>query len=254
MGKIIAIGGDDVEKGDFEKFGPQIRIKGIDKEIIRLTGKKNPLVLFIPTASSNSGKYIGEFERYFKKIGCKTDVLILDSKSKKSDFEEKILSSDAIYVGGGNTLKMMTLWRRLGVDKVLKRAFEKGIVLSGLSAGGICWFSYGHSDSRMFTSKKGESWPFIRVRGLGLFNFIFCPHYHFEKREKDFHQLIMRDGGIGLSVDNRAAIEIVDNDFKILKVNSRGKAYLIRKFKGKIVEKELENSEFEPLSSLVSTP
>ncbi len=254
MGKIIAIGGENIEKGDYQKYGPEIEIAGIDKEIIRLTGKKNPRILFIPTASSNSERYIKVFEEWFQKLNCKTDSLILDNKSRKKDFEEKIMSADAIYVGGGNTLKMMTIWRKLGVDKTLIKAFEKGIVLSGLSAGGICWFSYGHSDSRMFTSKKGIPWPFIKVKGLGLFPFVFCPHYHFEKREKDFARLIMRDGGIGLGVDNRAAIEIVDDKFRILKINSRGKAYLVKKIKGKIVEKELKNEDFELLSNLVSTP
>lgn len=254
MGKIIAIGGEDIEKGDYQKYGPEIEIRGIDKEIIRLTGKRNPRVLFIPTASSNSERYIKVFEEWFQNLNCKTDILILDNKSKKKDFEEKILSANAIYVGGGNTLKMMTLWRKLGVDKTLMNAFEKGIVLSGLSAGGICWFSYGHSDSRMFTSKKGISWPFIKVKGLGFFPFIFCPHYHQEKRENDFASLIMRDGGIGLGVDNRAAIEIVDDKFRILKINSRGKAYLVKRVKGRIIEKELWNEDFELLSNLVSTP
>lgn len=254
MGKIIAIGGEDIEKGDYQKYGPEIEIKGIDKEIIRLTGKKNPRILFIPTASSNSERYIKVFEDWFQNLNCKTDSLILDNNSQKKDFEEKILSADAIYVGGGNTLKMMTVWRKLGVDKALRQAFEKGIVLSGLSAGGICWFSYGHSDSRMFTSKKGVSWPFIKVTGLGLFPFIFCPHYHQEKREEDFARLIMRDRGIGLGVDNRAAIEIVDDKFRILKINSRGKAYLVKKVKGKIETKELMNESYELLSNLVSTP
>ncbi len=254
MGKIVAIGGEDIEKGDFEKYGPEIEITGIDNEIIRLTGKKNPKILFIPTASKNSKRYIKAFEEWFQNLNCKTDVLILDNKSPKKEIEEKIFSTDAIYVGGGNTLKMMLVWRRLGVDKALRKAFDQGIVLSGLSAGAICWFSYGHSDSRMFTSKNGESWPFIKVKGLGLFNFIFCPHYHFEKREKDFSRLISRDGGIGLAVDNRAAIEIVDNVFRILKINSRGKAYLVRKIKGKIIKKELSNDNFEPISNLISTP
>lgn len=251
MGKIVAIGGDDIEFKDKRKS--VVNIPVIDKEIIRLTGKKSPHVLFIPTASSNSKEYIEKFEKYFKNLSCRTDVLILKNSSSKKEFTEKILSSDVVYVGGGNTLKMMTLWRKLGVDKVLKQAFDKGIVLSGVSAGAICWFSCGHSDSRMFTS-NGISWPFIKVTGLGLFSFIFCPHYHFESREKDFARLIMRDGGIGIAVDNRVAIEIVDDKFRILKVNERGKAYLVKKTKGNVVIRELENKEFEPLSSLISTP
>ena len=125
MGKIIAIGGEDIEKGDYEKYGPEIEIKGIDKEMIRLSGKKNPKILFIPTASNNSKRYIKAFEEWFGKLNCKTDVLLLENKSKEKDFKEKILSTDIIYVGGGNTLRMMTIWRKLGVDKVLRLAFDR---------------------------------------------------------------------------------------------------------------------------------
>lgn len=248
MGKIVAIGGDDIKFEDKRKS--VVNIPVIDKEIIKLSGKESPRILFIPTASNNSSKYIELFEKYFKKLNCKTDVLILNNSSMKKDFEEKILSSDIVYVGGGNTLRMMTLWRRLGVDKVLKQAFDKGIVLSGVSAGAICWFSYGHSDSRMFTSKN-VSWPFIKVKGLGLFPFTFCPHYHFEKREKDFERLILRDGGIGLAVDNRAAIEIVDDKFRIIKSNSKGKVYRLQK-NGKSVDiEELVNEDFLSISYLI---
>jgi dipeptidase E len=66
------------------------------------------------------------------------------------------LGADIIYVGGGNTLKMMTLRRKLGVDKALQQALKKDIILSGLSAGSICWFDYGNSDSRKFTSKSTQ--------------------------------------------------------------------------------------------------
>jgi len=76
------------------------------------------------------------------------------------------MSSDIVYVGGGNTLLMMRIWRRFGLDKVLKGAYEAGIVLAGISAGSICWFDSGHSDSMSFYNPR--NWKYINVKGLGL--------------------------------------------------------------------------------------
>ena len=245
MKKIVAIGG-----GEIGRKGFQIETREIDEEIIKLSDKKSPKILFIPTASSDSPGYISDFKKYFgKKLGCKIDILFLNKNSNHNDISKKIMSSDIIYVGGGNTLKMLTLWRKLGVDKVLKEAWEKGIVMSGVSAGAICWFKFGHSDSRRFVSKN-IIWNFIKAKGLGCFNFIFCPHYHFENREKNFSKLIERDGGIGLAFDNKTALEIVDDKFRILKSNPKAKAYKVFKKNGKVKIEELINEDFKPLTGL----
>lgn len=248
MKKIIAIGG-----GEIGRKGFQIETKKIDEEIIKLSGKTSPSILFIPTASKDSKGYISDFEKYFgKKLGCKTDVLLLNKNSTNKYIREKIFSTDIIYVGGGSTLRMMMAWRKFGLDKILREAYEKEIVISGLSAGAICWFNYGHSDSKKFVSKN-VSWNFIKVRGLGWFNFTFCPHYHFEKREKDFRKMIDRDGGIGLAFDNKTAIEIIDNKFRILKSNNRARAYRLFRRNGMIITAELKSEEFKLLSVLSST-
>jgi dipeptidase E len=120
--------------------GGEIRTRGtldIDREIIRLSNKRRPRIVFIPTASSDSPKYCGRFSDYFGGfLGCKTDALFLVSEQPPArEIERRIMSSDIIYVGGGNTLLMMRIWRRLGVDKVLNGAYEAGIVLAGISAG-----------------------------------------------------------------------------------------------------------------------
>jgi len=246
MNKIVAIGG-----GEIGRQGYQIETQKIDEEIIKLSGKKSPLILFIPTASNDSQGYISVFENYFgKKLGCKIDVLLLNKHVSKNEIRNKILSSDIVYVGGGNTLKMMTLWRKLGVDKVLKEAWEKGIVMSGLSAGAICWFKFGHSDSQRFTDHP--EWNFIKVKALGLFNFIFCPHYHFEKREKSFEMMINKNSRIGLAFDNKTALEIVDDKFRVLKSDDNAKAYRVFKKDGKIETQELTNEDFKPLTDLSS--
>jgi dipeptidase E len=118
--------------------GGEIRTRGtapIDREIIRLTHKKHPKLLFIPTASSDSERYWKHVREYFGGfLKCNTDVLLLlaDGISKEK-IERKIGWADIIYyVGGGNTLQMMRVWRSLGVDKLLRKAYEKGTVLSGI--------------------------------------------------------------------------------------------------------------------------
>src|SRR5580692_2237924 len=161
--------------------GGQIRTRGtagIDREIIRLSGKKNPRLLFIPTASSDSEIYWKRVQGYFGDfLKCKTDVLFLirDQPSRER-IQRKIAWADLVYVGGGNTLQMMRIWRRLGVDELLLSAYQNGTVLSGISAGAICWFDSGHSDSMSFYNP--EKWEYIKVRGLGLIHGVMCPHYN----------------------------------------------------------------------------
>ena len=175
MKKIIAIGGGEIGRPGFST-----ETTLIDKEIIRLTEKRHPTLLFIPTASGDSRPYYEVVKNHFeKKLGCKTEVLyLIKEKPSQRQIKEKILSADIIYVGGGNTFRMMKIWKRRGVDKILKQAYEKGIVLSGLSAGAICWFRYGNSDSRKAKNPKAD---LIKVSGLDFIPGLLCPHYHSEK-------------------------------------------------------------------------
>ena len=184
MKKIVAIGGGDVRTNDTLK---------IDREIIKLSGKKRPKLLFIPTASSDNEQYWEIIDKHFTHLGCKTDVLFLIGRDiVKKEISVKIEKADIIYVGGGNTLKMMKLWRKLGVDEILKQAWKKGIVMCGLSAGSICWFDSGHSDSMSFYNPK--KWKYINVKSLGLIKGIHCPHYNSEtlgkKRKSEFMKMI----------------------------------------------------------------
>ncbi|MYC78427.1 peptidase E [Candidatus Poribacteria bacterium] len=241
--KIVAIGGGEISEQETE---------AIDRRIIALTGKTQPKALFIPTASSDAPGYIETFEAYYgEHLGCQTRSLKLTQDPPAFDeMSALVLDSDLVYVGGGNTFKMMKLWRRLGLDTVLADAASRGIVLSGLSAGAICWFKYGHSDSRSFSSNP--KWDYIRVRGLGFINAIYCPHYHFEKREPSFSQIITKRGGIGIACDNNAAIEIVGEHYRILTSAPDGKAYKLFKRNGKAHTVELpQHSTYTPLADLL---
>src|SRR5579864_6524646 len=147
---IVAIGG-----GEIRTRGTA----GIDREIIRLSKKEHPSILFVPTASSDSERYRKHFLEYFGKFWkCKVDVLFLvNERPSAQQIERKILSADIIYVGGGNTLLMM---------RVLKTAYEDGIVLAGISAGAICWFDSGHSDSMSFYNPRNRNYINVKLDEL----------------------------------------------------------------------------------------
>jgi dipeptidase E len=196
--------------------GGEIRTRGtadIDREIIRLSNKEHPKILFIPTASSDSERYCRRFTGHFGKfLKCKTDVLsLIDAPPSAHEIERKIFSTDIVYVGGGNTLHMMRVWRRLGVDKLLRAAYREGIVLAGISAGAICWFDSGHSDSMSFYDPR--NWKYINVKGLGLVRGVHCPHYNSMTRgvprRKAFRKMIRKIGGTGIALENNCAIEFM---------------------------------------------
>lgn len=246
---IVAIGGGEIRNGS---------TAAIDREIIRLSGKKHPQVLFIPTASSDSGQYCRCFRDYFGEfLKCRIDsLLLINERPAARQIERKILSADIIYVGGGNTLSMMRLWRRLGVDHLLRQAYQHGIVLAGISAGAICWFHSGHSDSMSFYHP--ENWKYINVRGLGLIpgGHCHCPHYNSRTRgiprRQDFQEMIRRIGGMGIALDNNCAIEFIDNRFyRVIASKPYARAYRVYKVQGRIIAEQIRmQEELAPVAAL----
>jgi dipeptidase E len=225
MGKIVAIGGGDMV---------QLQTLPIDRRIVRLTGRKRPNALFIPTASSDSREYWEGFRAVYEgQLRCHAEVLfLLGDKPDPRDVARRIRCADLIYVGGGNTLKMMRRWRYLGVDQLLLRAYRKGTVLSGLSAGCLCWFDWGHSDSMCFYHP--DDWDYVRVRGLGLIPALGCPHYDGEKRDQSFEAMVKRHGDVGIALDNHAALEVVDGEYRIITSASEAGAYRVTREWGRV--------------------
>jgi dipeptidase E len=248
MKHIVAIGG-----GEIGRPGYPVETSEIDKQIITLSGKQKPKVLFIPTASGDNPAYSESFtEHYGKRLGCDISVLNLYSELSQVSIKLAIDEADIIYVGGGNTLKMMTLWRRMGVDKLLSLAYKKGTVLSGLSAGAICWFTMGLSDSRSFTSSEGAAWDYINVRGLGLEEILLCPHYDAEpRRQPALKNSLKGTSKVALALDNCAAFEIKDSTFRILSFKSKSKAYRTYWREGEYTVDEIQpSSEYMSLEML----
>ncbi|MBI2573740.1 Type 1 glutamine amidotransferase-like domain-containing protein [Candidatus Woesearchaeota archaeon] len=246
MGKIVSIGGGSIG------FRRTPQTTKIDQEIINLSGKKKPKVLFIPTATHDSAEYVEAFHNHYeKRLGCDVKSLLLyDAKYKHIEIEKMILNADIIYVGGGNTLNMMKTWRKFGVDKLLHKAYEKNIVLCGLSAGSICWYNQGNSDSWRDHNKKA---PLILVKGLNLVNAVGCPHYDNEKDRKPFLKKMMQHHtGVAIAFDSCAAFEIVGDWYRVITSKKGVGCYKVYWKEGKYYcEKIRQRKEFMPLKELL---
>lgn len=246
MQTIVTIGGGNMREHSTKK---------IDQEIIRLSGKKHPKLLFIPTASSDDRSYWEVMNKNFTSLGCITDVLfLLAVKITKKEIETKIMGVDIIYVGGGNTLKMMRLWRRLGVDRMLAAAYKKGIVLCGVSAGSICWFEYGHSDSMSYYN-PGD-WSYIKVKGLGFLKGVHCPHFDSAtrgvKRRQSFQDMMQKyPAQMGIAVDDNCAIIFADNGYRVITSKDSANGYRVFKDNGRVQVQMVEKAKgFRPVSEL----
>jgi dipeptidase E len=236
MGTIVAIGGGELR---------ELETLSIDKHIVEATGKDKPRALFIPTASGEPQGYIDTFNKVYGEIlGCETEALLLITGELSEEYiKNKILSSDLVYVGGGDTIKMLDIWKENSVDKYLKEAYEKGIILSGLSAGSICWFKYGHSDSNSFRNKE-EWWDYTRAEGLGLINAIHCPHYNEEGRE-GFDEMMKSQQLVGIALENNCALVFQDGHCRIVKSDEKAKGYMLVNAEGTVNKNILNNESFK---------
>nr|MDO8085965.1 Type 1 glutamine amidotransferase-like domain-containing protein [Candidatus Sigynarchaeum springense] len=228
---IVAIGGGSLRRRETEK---------IDQHNIGMSGSRNPRALFIPAASLDNPAYVKHFEEVYGANGCKVDILLLfKERYAPAQIEEMILSSDLVYVGGGNTLFLYNALRFYNADAVLKRAWERGTVLSGLSAGCIIWHDRGLTDS---IHKK-----FVEMGGLSWLPRFVTPHYLREpKRKAIFKGIIAARGYEGLAIDDNCAV--VYEGTSIKEVVSLGEGYgarIVRAEKGDITTVEFDKTLLE---------
>jgi dipeptidase E len=236
--RIIAIGGGELNREE---------TISIDQAIAK-SAKEKPQILFIPTASGDSENYVSAVKSiYQEKLGCTVDVMYLTTNDQpKSYLEEQIENADIIYVGGGDTIKMLDAWEAYGVDTMLMLAYKNGKILSGLSAGSICWFESGLTD----VYSQGHL-SFTAVNGLGLLQGIHCPHYNKTEVAHEFDQMVLKANKIGIAIEDCCAIDFHNDTYKILKSNSDSKAYKLYKNDGVLVKQELTNTdEFWPIQYL----
>ena len=201
--------------------------------VASLTNKTNPRICFVPTASADNANGIANWYANCEDLAVRPYVLrtFINSNPNQKTFEEIIMSMDAIIVGGGSTLNMMAIWKAQGIDTVFKKAYNKGIVLAGGSAGSLCWFTGGSTDSR----PKELS----LVECLGILNYSHSPHYHAEAARRPlYHNYILK--GIlkpGYACDDRAGLLFINGTMrKSVSLDSTSNNYFVSLVDGKIKE------------------
>ncbi|MDX9835260.1 MAG: peptidase E [Desulfobulbus sp.] len=206
---IVAISGGEIRNNDTLTF---------DKLNVDLVGKSKVNFLFIPTASYDSIDYCKAIhDLYSKKLGCNVDNLFLTKTNVPEEIiDDKIYNADIVYVGGGNTFYLMQCWKKHNLINKLRNLVKTNKVLTGLSAGAICWHEYGHSDSR-----KSKYSNYIKVKTLGIKPGIFCPHLDSEQRENDFIHKIVGTKLIGFGCDDKTALWYTDNNRIIVKTDDK---------------------------------
>jgi len=247
MKKIVAIGGG--------VFGSE-EMMTIDREIVRMTNKPSPRVLFVPTASNDSEEACMLFEKvYGEKLKCKVEYLfLLKEEPDYNTIAQKINKADLIYVGNGNALMMLRKWRFRKVSGLLQKASKRGTVLAGIGAGATCWFEYGHSDSMSYynVDEKKSNWDFIRVKCLGIVDRLtLCPHFNEDNRQASFKNMMHKIGGVGLGIEDNCALQIIDNQYKILPIQNNTTLHRVFKIRAKTIQKSLPiNTSWQNLSLL----
>ena len=220
MGKIIAIGGGEMGRtklmpdGTFKTF--PIQTLKIDKTIVQMANKPRVKVLFLPTASQDMPAYIQLFSQYYgNKLGCLVDDLQLISQTyTDEEIYSKIEAADIIYVGGGDTRLMLEVWHRHHLDIYLKKAYENGTVLAGLSAGAVCWFEYYANTDYM----EAENLPLDLLKGLGFLSGFAMPHFDIlpSSLKQDIISLLKQRNLSGFGIDECAALVFEDGKISIL--------------------------------------
>lgn len=233
--KILAIGG-----GENGRPGKPYEIKMFDEEIVKMTGKQTPNLLFIAftQASAESAEnYYNVINRNFTNLGCNCEHLREKDLQDIDIVKQKIENANIIYVGGGNTLRLMNILRKYKIDAMLETAGNKGTVLCGISAGAICWHNHGNSDSRKFTSNSTQ---LIKVTGLGFVSALFCPHYDAESgRQEDLKRMMKTTKGVALAFENHTALQIEENNYRVLKIKDTANAYKCYWEKGNYIQQKL---------------
>ncbi|HSX44072.1 MAG TPA: Type 1 glutamine amidotransferase-like domain-containing protein [Candidatus Saccharimonadales bacterium] len=252
MGKIIAIGGEEV--GILQKDGTNLQIvtEPAHKEVLAQTGKKHPKVLYIPTAKNDRQDFVDGFTKYYTNLGSGgIKVLrLLYEKPSLAEITEKILWADAIYVNGGNTHRAIVNWKRCGVDKLLKQAYDQGTVLSGHSAGASCWFKY------LCCDPYGKAKPF-RMIGLGIIDAMVCPHYDtYSYRRTALKKMTKRTPDVvAVAIDEYAAIEIVDQTYRVIAPDQKSQVNRTFWKNGTyFVENIPATKEFQDINNLLTIP
>jgi len=221
--QIVGFGGHEVGAPAY---------RALEDWLLSLTGKERPRVLFVPTASAEARDYT---VRFYAAFSSRAEVSHLDFFPwPPAELRGFVLGHDLVYVGGGNTANMLAIWREHGMDEIAREAWQEGVVLSGVSAGMICWFEAGVTDS---FGPQLES-----MECLGLVPGSACPHYDGEElRRPRFHELIEAGVPGGWAAEDGVALHFQGWEKPEALTAFEGKAaYRVELRDGEVVEERFE--------------
>jgi len=219
----------------------------LDDYVLAATGVERPKVCFLPTASGDADHYIVRFYRHFPASRCEpSHVSLFRRDCGAPDPATHLLEQDLIYVGGGCVRSMLGAWRAHGLDDVLRRAWARGVVMCGLSAGSLCWFEQG------LTAFHGEQG--LPVAGLGLLLGSNAVHYDKEARRRpDFQAAIAAGMAPGWGADDGAALHFVGPRLaRVVSSRPHAGAYRVEAVGGEAVESPLATEYLGAPVSLVA--
>ena len=231
MKTIYAIGGGEIRNKETLKLDEFLANKAKEH-----AGNKRAYALFIPTASHDFMPYYNSFHKVY--TGCfdvKTDVAMTVFHEYDMDkIRNKFLKADLVYVGGGNTLFMIEHWKKTGLLDLITDAYNREVIICGLSAGAICWFEDIYTDSLDNTEK--ENAPYSMAKGLGWIKGVISPHYN--ERQADFDEIVRKHYTKAIGLENNSMIEIIDGEIKNSYSSENMNAYYIYN-DGKSLRKEI---------------
>jgi dipeptidase E len=218
---LVAMGGGG--------FSMEPNNPALDMFVLDLARRANPSVCFLGTASGDAETYIDAFYTAFKKRPCRPMHVPLFARTP--DLTTVLLEQDVIYVGGGNTKSMLAVWREWEIPALLRQAWESGTVLAGVSAGAICWFETGVTDS----SGSG----LYPLPGLGFLPGACCPHFDGEPERRPALRRLVDDGTIAsaLALDDGAAAHFINGKLaNVVSSRPRARAYRMERSGGDVVQ------------------
>lgn len=220
MGIFVLIGG-----GENGREGTKYETKKIDQEIVSLLPcKKEKNFLFLAHGNAYENEYYKIMKKHYENLGCKCDVLYKTDLKDTAISKNKVEWANIIYIGGGNTLKMMNLWRKHGFDKILNTAKNEEKILCGISAGAISLCKCGVSDSRK--TIKNDS--YIRVKGLNFFDIMFCPSFDEKKNYTDnIDKIMKKEKAPMIALEKGTALIFNKDKYKTIKSLQEKKIYKI---------------------------
>ena len=203
----------------------------------QLTGKPRPKLLYLPTANGDAPTGVINWYRACAPLNVEPSHQnsFIASTQQARSWEEVFLSVDGIVCSGGNTLNQQAIWKAQGIDVILRQAWDRGIVLGGASAGSLCWFEEGTTDSR--------PQELTTVECLGFIKGSHCPHYDAEPMRRPLYLKLIESGQMkpGYACDNDAGIYFEDNTVKrVVATRVGAKVYYVTAEGGKVTERVME--------------